>query len=185
VFQVRGIDHHTSLLPLAAGDREPSWLQLGLYRCGTARLNFLGCVCPFGTRKKVAMSIQNLTALMTSIAVTSALASCTYVDPRGQLNVRTEVAVEAYLVGDRRDIIDSTSDVCPELDSCEQAAESARVRMIRFPGAAAAGAYVESLGDRGYQSDRIAIEFLDPTVSVAERQFVTSTVDQTATFSPD
>lgn len=66
-----------------------------------------------------------------------------------------------------------------------RAAPQTRVRITRFSNVDAAEAEVKSLGSTGYRSDRFVIEFLDPSLTDEERKTIESTVEHTATVSPD
>lgn len=124
-------------------------------------------------------------AVLTAILSGSVLSSCAYFDPRAILDPQNGFAPEVYLLGPGEEPADVTGAVCGEHAGCERAAESARVRIIRFGGVDDATTATGTLGDSGYRSDRFVIEFLDDTITEEQRRMIESTVDHTATASPD
>lgn len=112
------------------------------------------------------------------------LASCTYLDPRATIDLR-ELDSAVYLLPPLERPVDVTDEVCPTRWGCEQAAQSERVRIMKFSTYPKAQTETYKLARSGFRSDRLVIEFLDPAVTDEEWRLVTSTVDQMATFSPD
>lgn len=114
-----------------------------------------------------------------------ALASCTFLDPRATIDLQNDLASDSYLLPPSERPIDVTDKVCPSRWGCEKAAESKRVRIMKFSTYPKAQVETYKLARSGFRSDRLVIEFLDPSVTDEEWRLVTSGVDGTSTFSPD
>ena len=107
-------------------------------------------------------------------------------DPRRTLDVRTGFAPEAYLSGSTSDIKDTTKESCAGIAYCVQAAESSRVRILRFSSEQAARARAVRLAPNAWPSDWFVVEFLQPDSMTSEDyRLVESIVDGTASDSPD
>lgn len=114
-----------------------------------------------------------------------ALASCTWVDPRATIDLREELSPAAYLLPPLERPVDVTDEVCQSRWGCEKAAQSKRVRIMKFSTYPNAQVETYKLARSGFRSDRLVIEFLDPSITDEEWRLVTSGVDGTSTFSPD
>jgi hypothetical protein len=126
-------------------------------------------------------------AMAGSLAIVCALtlASCTYLDPRATIDLREGLPSSVYLLAPPERPTDVTDNVCPSRWGCEKAAESKRVRIMKFSTYPKAQVETYKLARSGFRSDRLVIEFLDPAVTDEEWRLVTSVVDGTSTFSPD
>lgn len=113
------------------------------------------------------------------------LASCTYFDPRATIDLREGLDSAVYLLPPLERPVDVTDKVCPSRLGCEKAAESERVRIMKFSTYPKAQNETYKLARAGFRSDRLVIEFLDPSVTDEEWRLVTTTVDGSSTFSPD
>ena len=108
------------------------------------------------------------------------LASCAFFDPRSVLDPQTGFGSDVFLLPATEAPKDVTESVCADIDGCERAAESSRVRILRFSNPDRAEIVARSLGSTGYLSDRFVIEYLDSSVTDEQRRYVESAVDHTA-----
>ncbi|MCI0158362.1 hypothetical protein KNO15_16800 [Leifsonia shinshuensis] len=113
------------------------------------------------------------------------LMSCAFFDPRSVLDPQTDFGSDVFLLPETEAPTDVTASVCANIDGCERAAESQRVRILRFANTDRAEVVARSLGSAGYLSDRFVIEYLDPSVTDEQRRYVESAVDHTATWDSD
>ncbi|MEY9953769.1 hypothetical protein [Leifsonia sp. EB34] len=114
-----------------------------------------------------------------------ALSSCSLLDARAMLDPRDGFGSDAYLLPPLELPEDVTEKVCPSRFGCERAAESERVRIMKFSTYTLAQAETYNLARSGFRSDRFVVEFLDPSVTDDEWRRVAEVVDGTATPSPD
>lgn len=123
----------------------------------------------------------------TSAAVVLALCGCAdLLDSRKGMDIQSVLGPDTYLVQSEADVRDTTTSVCATLSHCVQAAESDRVRIIRFADKDAAAEKAGALGNAGHHSDWFVVEFLHPEdTSQRDRLYVTSSVDGTWSDSPD
>ncbi|MET0954355.1 MAG: hypothetical protein ABWY68_00295 [Cryobacterium sp.] len=115
----------------------------------------------------------------------STLAACAFLDPRGSLDPQDGFASEVYLLDGTEPPEDVTATICSDLDGCEKAAESTKIRIIRFDSAESASSFAGKLGNGAHQSDRFVVEYLDSSISAEDREMIAVTVDNTASDSPD
>jgi hypothetical protein len=107
-------------------------------------------------------------------------------DPRKSLDVRSGFPPDVYLTDDPASIRDTTSEVCPRIAYCVQAAESPRIRIMRFSSEDAARAEAVRLAPDAWPSDWFVVEFLEPdSMTQDDYQLVESMVDGAAADSPD
>jgi hypothetical protein len=107
-------------------------------------------------------------------------------DPRRTLDVRTGFAPEAYLAHSTSEVTDRTREACAGVAYCVQAAESSRVRILRFSSEQAARSEAVRLAPDAWLSDWFVVEFLQPESMTSEDyRLVESTVDGTGSDSPD
>jgi hypothetical protein len=107
-------------------------------------------------------------------------------DPRRNLDVRTGFAPEAYLAEAPSDIRNTTAEACSGVAYCVQAAESSRIRILRFSSEPAARAEAVRLAPHAWPSDWFVVAFLQPdSMTPDDYRLVESTVDGTASDSPD
>jgi hypothetical protein len=126
-----------------------------------------------------------ISAASLGLTVALVLTSCAYLDPRASLDPLDGFGPDVYLLGASEQPRDVTDEVCEGRLGCEKAAESKRVRIIRFGSVSAAQNETYALARSGFRSDRFVIEFLDPSISDEQWAKVTSMVDHTASDSPD
>lgn len=119
-----------------------------------------------------------------AIVCSLSLASCTLLDPRASLDL-LELPSAVYLLPALERPTDVTTTVCPSRLGCEKAAESERVRIMKFSTYPKAQIETYKLARSGFRSDRLVVEFLDPAITDEEWRLITTTVDQSSTFSPD
>ena len=124
-------------------------------------------------------------ALGLGIVCALALTSCSFIDLRGSLDPRDGFGSDAYLLPPLELPTDVTDKVCPSRWGCEKAAESERVRIMRFSSYPKAQLETYKLARSGFRSDRFVVEFLDPSITDDEWRWVVTIVDGTATPSPD
>ena len=139
-----------------------------------------------GVAAKLVIGLAAAVALVVAVSLALFIYSVGK-DQRKNLDVVTGFGTSAYLVADREEIIDtSEARPCARLPNCVQAAESPRVRILRFDSKSAAGAYVLQLPPYGYHSDWFVVEFLQPgTMTRDDYRHVESIVYGTASDSPD
>ncbi|MGH1523045.1 hypothetical protein ACRAWC_02735 [Leifsonia sp. L25] len=106
-------------------------------------------------------------------------------DPRATIDLRENIDSAVYLLPPLERPVDVTDEVCPSRFGCEKAAQSERVRIMKFSSYPKAQVETYKLARSGFRSDRLVIEFLDPSVTDEEWRLVTSTLDGTSTASPD
>ncbi|MEN2741891.1 hypothetical protein ABCS02_29250 [Microbacterium sp. X-17] len=119
------------------------------------------------------------------IVCAMALAACTFFDPRATIDPQKDLGSDAYLLPPLVQPVDVTDEVCPSRLGCEKAAQSERVRIMKFSTYPKAQLETYKLARSGFRSDRLVIEFLDPAITDEEWRLVTSGVDGTWTASPD
>jgi hypothetical protein len=127
-----------------------------------------------------------IAALLVGLLLLGGALSWLLRDTRRSLDVRTGFAPEAYLVDEAASVRDTTSEACAGVAACVQAAESPRVRILRFSSETAARAEAVRLAPHAWPSDWFVVEFLQPdSMTPDEYRLVESTVDGTASDSPD
>ncbi|MFE4469484.1 hypothetical protein ACFRFH_11780 [Leifsonia sp. NPDC056824] len=128
---------------------------------------------------------RTTTATGLGIVCALALTSCSFFDPRGSLDPRDGFGSDVYLLPALELPVDVTDTVCPSRWGCEKAAESERVRIMRFSSYPKAQLETYKLARSGFRSDRFVVEFLDPSITDDEWRWVVTIVDGAATPSPD
>jgi hypothetical protein len=124
-------------------------------------------------------------AAVVGVVWAMALTSCAHLDPRAELDPVSGFASDVYLLNGSEQPRDVTRDVCPRRPGCQKAAESDRVRIMRFDRASSAQNETYKLARSGFRSDRFVVEFLDNEITDEEWAMIASTVDHTATESAD
>ena len=132
-----------------------------------------------------ATGARTVPAALLALATVLTVTSCAYLDPRASLDPLSGFSSEVYLLAPSEQPRDVTAEVCDERPGCERAAQSDRVRVLRFGSVSEAQTETYALGARGFRSDRFVVEFRDPATTQEEWATVASTVDHTATGSPD
>ena len=127
-----------------------------------------------------------LVAVLVGILLVGLAASWLLRDPRRNLDVRTGFAPEAFLADEPSAVRDTTSEACSGIAYCVQAAESSRIRILRFSSETAARAETVRRAPNAWPSDWFVVEFLQPDSMTSEDyRLVESTVDGTGSDSPD
>ncbi len=100
-------------------------------------------------------------------------------DPRASVDLTTGVAPAAYLAQAPGEVREVTSSVCPLREGCVQAAQSDRVRIVRYRDPGDARREASRLAPYAWPSDHLVVEFLDPaTMTPEEFQYVEQLVDE-------
>ncbi len=99
-------------------------------------------------------------------------------DPRASVDLTTGVEPAAYLALTPDEVREVTGSVCPLREGCVQAAQSDRVRIVRFADPEEARREASRLAPYAWPSDHLVVEFLDPaSMTPEEFQFVEQLVD--------
>ncbi len=99
-------------------------------------------------------------------------------DPRASVDLTTGVEPAAYLALTPDEVRDVTATFCPVREGCVQAAQSDRVRIVRYTDPGEARREASRLAPYAWPSDHLVVEFLDPaSMTPEEFQYVEEVVD--------
>lgn len=113
-----------------------------------------------------------------AVVVLAALMVARLNDPRASVDLTTGVEPAAYLALTPDEVREVTDSICPLREGCVQAAQSDRVRIVRFTDPDDARREASRLAPYAWPSDHLLVEFLDPaSMTPEEFQYVEQLVD--------